>query len=295
MDEEGHIVGTRPADRRPPLRVEDLILSLLCTAAGPLLWWFGTTALAGAPAGGGLQFVERSVASLCAGAGAIIALWWVVAVLGTALAAVGSRWRSVPLARIGRGLSPAFLRRVAASVLGVNVLLAPGAWAAEAVPAGFKQPRPSVDLTVPAPSGPSVVPDPGWLPAPGVSGSGPALTTAVQSAEDDASSTGSLAAVRLDAPVDDDLPTPTWTPGTPAPAAPDSTRPARPSAVDASTVSVRHGDCLWDIAAHELGPTATDLEIDRRWRQWHEHNRAIIGAEADLLLPGTVLTAPPFD
>lgn len=279
-------MGEPPADRRTPLRVEDLVLSLLCTVAGPLLWWFGNSALAGTPAGGGIQVVERTVATLCAGAGAIISLWWFLAVLGAALAAAGSRWRSAPLARIGRRLSPAFLRRVTAAVLGVNILLAPGAWATETVPAGETQAGPAVSS---AAAGPALTAHPGWLPAPRISAS----TSNPEPARAPAS--GSLTSVLQQSPGDLGLPTPTWTPQTPAPGNPGSTRTARPSAAEATTVSVRQGDCLWDIAAQELGPAATDLEIDRRWRQWHEHNRSVIGAEADLLLPGTVLTAPPFD
>jgi nucleoid-associated protein YgaU len=58
-------------------------------------------------------------------------------------------------------------------------------------------------------------------------------------------------------------------------------------------VTVRAGDCLWDIAAEELGPYATDLEVDRRWRQWYRLNEPVIGPDADVLVPGTVLQAPP--
>lgn len=267
-----------PVDRRPRLRGEDLVLTLLCTAAGPLLWWFGTTALAGAPSGGGIQLVERSVALLCAGAGAVIAAGWIVAVLGTALALCGHRWQSVRLTRLGQSLSPAFLRRVTASVLGVNILLAPGAWAADGAEHPGVRALPdvapvAVPADVPTAASPAasatphtVFPHPGWLTsAHPTSGADPAP------------------------------PTPTWKPGAPTPATPGSTRAARPTTTEATTVTVRQGECLWDLAAHELGPTATDLEVDRRWRQWYQHNRSIIGAEADLIRPGTVLTAPPFD
>lgn len=285
-------MGEPPAERRQPLRLEDLVLSLLCTAAGPLLWWFGTSALAGTPAGGGIQLVERTVATLCAGAGAIISLWWFLAVLGAALAAAGSRWRSAPLAHIGRRMSPAFLRRVTAAALGVNILLAPGAWASETVPAGGTQVGPAVSS---AAAGQALTAHPGWLPAPRVSPSASTPSPETRPEPAGAPASGSLTSVLQQSPGDLGLPTPTWTPQTPAPATPGSTRTARPPAAEATTVSVRQGDCLWDIAAQELGPVATDLEIDRRWRQWHEHNRPIIGAEADLLVPGTVLTAPPFD
>jgi len=57
-------------------------------------------------------------------------------------------------------------------------------------------------------------------------------------------------------------------------------------------VTVRHGDTLWAIAAAHLGPHASDAEIARDWPRWYEANRHVIGADPDLLLPGTVLVAP---
>ncbi|MGM7668856.1 LysM peptidoglycan-binding domain-containing protein [Microbacterium sp. A93] len=291
-------MGERPDDRRPPLRGEDLFLSLLCTAAGPLLWWSGTTAVVDTPSGGGIQFVERSVASLCVVAGALIAAWWFVAVLGAVLASCGHRWQSARLGRlahVGRTLSPAFLRRVAASVLGVNVLLAPGAWAADGPGLGLEQSGPPAAPTALSPVAHSVAPHPGWRPRPAAPSVWSTVAPSAAATSGATPATGELASATLDSRVDPSLPTPAWKPETPTPATPGSTRTARPSAEEPTTLSVRHGDCLWDIAAHELGPTATDLEVDRRWRQWYHHNRSLIGAEADLLLPGTVLTAPPFD
>ncbi|WP_369441073.1 LysM peptidoglycan-binding domain-containing protein, partial [Micrococcus luteus] len=63
---------------------------------------------------------------------------------------------------------------------------------------------------------------------------------------------------------------------------------------DHPTVTVRRGDCLWHLAAAELGPDATPREIDARWRRWYEANRRVIGDDPHLLLPGTVLTSPVF-
>ncbi|UBH23606.1 hypothetical protein KW076_06740 [Micrococcus porci] len=89
------------------------------------------------------------------------------------------------------------------------------------------------------------------------------------------------------------LPDAAWTPG--APPTPQPGSPAAPRDTgDRPTVTVRAGDCLWDIAADELGPDATPREVDRRWREWHRHNRDLIGEDPNLILPGTVLTAPDF-
>ena len=88
------------------------------------------------------------------------------------------------------------------------------------------------------------------------------------------------------------VPEAAWTPRTPVPAPPGAS--AARDLSDRPTVTVRRGDCLWDIAAAELGPDATPREIDARWRRWHEANRRVIGDDPHLLLPGTVLTAPVF-
>jgi hypothetical protein len=102
---------------------------------------------------------------------------------------------------------------------------------------------------------------------------------------------------------------PAFAPSPPAPAlsAPDpSFLPARPTVrpqlapdLFAGTrvaapdgVVVHRGDTLWDIVARALGPGAGDLEIAREWPRWYAHNRFVIGDDADLILPGQVLTRP---
>ena len=65
-------------------------------------------------------------------------------------------------------------------------------------------------------------------------------------------------------------------------------RPADPAYV----VTVRPGDCLWLIAARQLGPQATDAEIAAAWPDWYATNRWVIGADPNLLLPGQRLVAP---
>lgn len=83
-----------------------------------------------------------------------------------------------------------------------------------------------------------------------------------------------------------------WLPSTPAPSGPGLGTPLRPD-TDAPTVTVVDGDCLWDLAAAELGPDATVLEIDARWREWHRHNRDLLSEDPHLLYTGTVLEVPP--
>lgn len=256
--------------RRPALRGDDLLLAVLSTAAGPLLWWLGHAGLAPGAADG-LRAAELLVASACAGAGALVAAWWFVAVLGTALAALGHRWHSVRMVRWGQAVSPRFLRRVTASCLGINLLVAPGAWAGTAETEGVAT-APAHHSTVvrqQAVAPATQLPRPDWVAA-------------------------SQGAASDDRPARGELPAPTWRPSPPAPSVPGSGHPSRTHGVAPKSVTVRSGDCLWDIAAEELGPYATDLEVDRRWRQWYRLNHQAIGPDADVLAPGTVLQAPPI-
>jgi hypothetical protein len=55
---------------------------------------------------------------------------------------------------------------------------------------------------------------------------------------------------------------------------------------------VQPGDCLWSIAAHELGDSARPADIARRWPLWWSTNRAVIGARPDLIRPGQRLNPP---
>lgn len=60
---------------------------------------------------------------------------------------------------------------------------------------------------------------------------------------------------------------------------------------------VLRGDCLWDIAAAHLagrlGRPPTDGEIAASVDAWWSANKAVIGADPDVLLPGQVLRPPP--
>jgi nucleoid-associated protein YgaU len=58
---------------------------------------------------------------------------------------------------------------------------------------------------------------------------------------------------------------------------------------------VVEGDCLWAIAAERLGSGTTDVEIDAAWRALYLANRAAIGDDPNLILPGLQLELPPID
>ncbi|QWW20311.1 hypothetical protein I6B53_04265 [Schaalia sp. 19OD2882] len=82
-------------------------------------------------------------------------------------------------------------------------------------------------------------------------------------------------------------------PATPAPAPQVSAPPttvAPPE--DADTHVVAGGECLWSISADLLDPDASEADIARAWPTLYAHNRDVIGADPDLILPGQVLHIP---
>jgi nucleoid-associated protein YgaU len=93
------------------------------------------------------------------------------------------------------------------------------------------------------------------------------------------------------------LPSPTWpvsVPSLPAPsvpAAPSVQSVPRPDA----PIQVRTGDSLWRIVATRLGTKATDADVAAAWPRAYAANRAVIGADPDLLMPGQSLHLPEFD
>ncbi|HEY4614354.1 MAG TPA: hypothetical protein VIG75_02710, partial [Citricoccus sp.] len=257
-------MGAASVNRRPALRWEDAFLTALATVSGPLLWWLGSRGMNPVVASD-LYSLEFLVASACAGLGAVLSAWWLLALGATALVGLGQHLHSVRLMRWGHALSPGFVRRVAAATLGLQLLATPGAWAAlpeDTTPGGAGSP-PGSNARHQVPAAVSALPTPAWLDA------------AQRS--------------RTEVSGEADLPTPTWTPVTPAAPAPGASRSNRAEGTAPVVATVRVGDCLWDIAAEELGPYATDLEIDRRWRLWYRHNADAIGADPDAISPGTVL------
>lgn len=68
-----------------------------------------------------------------------------------------------------------------------------------------------------------------------------------------------------------------------SPRASDTTQP--------DTTVVRPGDSLWQIADTHA-PGASDAEVDRLWREIWRLNRDVVGADPDLIHPGTRLHLP---
>lgn len=72
---------------------------------------------------------------------------------------------------------------------------------------------------------------------------------------------------------------------------PDRVRTVTP-VVSERTVHVRPGDCLWTIAARLLAPGAPDAAVDVAWRRLAKANSGRLGADPDLIFPGTTLRVP---
>lgn len=59
--------------------------------------------------------------------------------------------------------------------------------------------------------------------------------------------------------------------------------------------TIESGDTLWDIAATHLQPALrSSARINRYWRQIYRANRRAVGADPDLIYPGTRLDVPWF-
>lgn len=196
---------------------------------------------------------DGAALSLAGAALWVLALWLGAGLVAAVVAVVpGSCGR---LARtVARVLLPAALYRVVIGAAGLGLFLAPVAAGASASAGGGGHAAASTSTPpIPTPTWPS---DPPSLPAPGWP-SGPAAATP-----------------------NGNVPPPGARP-------PQSAQPA-----DARAVLVRPGDSLWDLAAARLGADGTLAQTAAAWPRWYAANRAVIGADPDLIKPGQRLTPP---
>ena len=271
-------MGLSAASRRRML--EDLFQAVMAIGAGALLLWAagqgGTTPLFD-PAGIRSLADLQSAAGLAAGwTGLLVLAWWAAATVSALVSAVLLRCgRRRAAAAVGQ-FSPAFMRRLAAAALGIQLAAAPlpalASPTANSFPASTMAAPVSAGLAraATAVSG-SEKADPGWQPS----------KAGARAAGSKFSGHGTEA-------VD-----PSWTPSAgPAPASLLFPGAPQPDPAPAATVTVRAGDTLWDLAAAQLGPGATDQEVARHWPAWHAANRGVIGPDPHHLLPGQVLAVP---
>ncbi|WP_062516022.1 LysM peptidoglycan-binding domain-containing protein [Demequina gelatinilytica] len=79
----------------------------------------------------------------------------------------------------------------------------------------------------------------------------------------------------------------------PPPAATSDPTPApAPAAPEPALHVVVRGESLWSITSAALGADATPAAVAEAWPVLYEHNRARIGADADLIHPGLRLRLP---
>ncbi|MGW2093301.1 hypothetical protein [Promicromonospora sukumoe] len=178
----------------------------------------------------------------------------------------GRRWAAAE--RTVARSAPAIVLRLARVAAGAGLGLALATPTAMALPHGPAVPA--------ADGGPAVVLDLGWRPTSGSNGSsGESTESGERAGREPATARSSLV--------------------------------ARSSHPDERTVMVEAGDTLWSIAADGLARDAaaragthtvtaadppTDAEIVDAVGRWHQANRDVLGADPDLIRPGTVLRAP---
>lgn len=211
--------------------------------------------------------LEEVLGGASVAAGALLVIWWLTsALLAVACAGLQKAGHSTAAAAVEKA-SPAFMRRLALAALGLQLAAGPVAAHADYAPG--------------APAGISAEQAPTNQSEADTLARFPHWAVAVPEAQEDA------------APIQ-----PHWKPTPPLgeprllTAPPLRTGPAGAPAASATEVIVLAGDSLWSIAARALGPEASDLDIAREWPRWFEANKAAIGNNPDVLLPGRILQAP---
>lgn len=214
-----------------------------------------------------------------AGTGIALLCWWLFALVCAFISAIAHGRGSGRVASVTGSLAPAFMRRVVAAVLGLNLLAAPLANAAQ-VPG-----TPAVDpLWHAQPAAAAVAPANSADPLPEQESEGVAPAWVPQTAQTHPDllmrsrtreTSGATEAVSArQAPASEC-------------AAPAGTAPG-----EELDVVVRQGDTLWSIVAAALGPYASDADVAQSWPDWYRVNRDTIGTDPNIVLPGQILHAP---
>ncbi|MEG9248814.1 hypothetical protein V6S67_12050 [Arthrobacter sp. Soc17.1.1.1] len=257
--------------------------------------------------------IEGAVGASLSVLGIGIVVLWMLALVLALVAELLLRRGSSSAATIALRCTPALMRRLAAALLGLNLLALPAlAQAAPGAPGG-----PAGSVAVPAAADPPATRI-GGLAVAGISADG-------ASHGEDAASSGSPywspttvsgdPGPRASSPGEPGLdgpgreepgPGPSGAPACPVAPAPSGWEPApmptgggllaragTRTTTGSAEVVVVPGDSLWSIVASSLGPLATAAEVADAWPAWYDANRTVIGEDPSLVVPGQVLTAPP--
>lgn len=112
--------------------------------------------------------------------------------------------------------------------------------------------------------------------------SGPPSSTASSAAPSASSSPAPSAAPTTSAP-------PTTEESSPVPPASPAQLPSEAASGVVCELVVAPGDSLWSLAASQLGPAASDADVDARWRALYAQNADAVGPDPDLVRPGLQL------
>ena len=213
--------------------------------------------------------------------GLIIVAWWFLSMLIALASAVLERTGNRRAAEMTGRFSPAFMRRLALAAVGLQLLGAPLAHGA--TDAGVPPPSPTSGTAITAVWAPTEQAAAGASALPSEPA---ALTTAV---------VGGVGGAAISA--SGDSLDPRWKPSAPVvdpgPLTAHPVRSARQQPASAAPVTVVAGDSLWSIAARGLGGSpASDVDVALEWQRWYQANRAVVGDNPDVLLPGQVLRPP---
>lgn len=253
------------------MAVTILALSLLLAVAGLILIdrWHSAAERLQAP------MFDDILGFIAIAAGLGIGAWWIATFLLAMAAALLRQSGRGRCAGAAAKLSPAFMRRLAVAILGLNlsgIPLASASPTAQLEPAWSPTHESATSSSIPAQ----------WMPAQWTPDRGPSPH---------------LSAVPLSESGSSEI-DPHWQPRPPV-ADPGllGTNPQRAAEQHASPdrgeVVVKRGDSLWSIAARQLGPMASDVDIALHWPKWYAANRNVIGGDPGLLIPGQILQPPP--
>ncbi len=264
------------------MAVTILALSLLLAVAGLILIdrWHSAAERLQAP------MFEDLLGFIAIAVGLGIGAWWIVTFLLAMAAVILRKSGKDRCAGTAAKLSPAFMRRLAVAILGLNLSGIP---LASASPTEQLEPAwsPAHDSATSSSISAQWTPNRGLSPHP----------SAAPLSEPSAVPLSEPPAVPLSASGSSEI-DPHWQPRPPV-ADPGllGTRPQRAAEQHASPdrgeVVVKRGDSLWSIAARQLGPMASDVDIALHWPKWHTTNRNVIGDDPGLLIPGQILQPPP--
>jgi hypothetical protein len=235
----------------------DAVITMMIPLCGAALLWAGGR-ISINDEGTWRPLLLHTYSELLASSAALVGLaivgWWLVGIVCAVVGAVLQRAGHARLAAASFACSPAFMKRLATAVIGLNLLAVPVAANAAPPVSGTDNVSQSASLQSSAVS-------PYFSLAPASSGESQSVS-------------------------------PWWKPAAPSASPGLIARPISQTNEESIVVTVGAGDTLWDIAAKDLGKLATDTEIAAHWPKWYSANKDVIGPDPAVLLPGQVLQAP---